>query len=260
MVTFKHFIESFSSGCSHSDILELIKKFKDNIKNKSLSYDDTYLPLQIIINCLEEHKIDDKDLEKLSYWVNKPDITQFLTDQKVNSILSLLDNYEKASAHHGVPSFKVPYDFKKRSFLVVLIKKLYPNYVIQPEIDGDFYELYRKYGDSVDVGMKLPFSDHVKNDAFFMKKSLGDYVKESGTDDYSHFFEMDSDLFDIEVYFHHKDRTVNSILLPYNKLKNGLTVDSFTNEFFDDIFELVHNRISMNTFVIINDTGEQNVR
>ena len=260
MVTFKEFLESFSSGCSHTEILALIKQFKDNIKNASLSYDDKYLPLRIVVDCFEEHKLEDKDLEKLSYWINYKANTPYLINQKTTAILAMLDKYETASAHHGVPSFKVPYDPSKNSFLVILIQKMDPRYLLEPDSSEDFEDIYRKYGDSVDICMKLPFNKNVVNDALYKRQSLVDYIKGTQSDNYSEFFVEDSNELNIELYFHNKNRKVDLVLLPNDILRTGLDVYSYNYNIFENLGEYVYYAIRDNKYIVINDTGEQNVR
>lgn len=270
MVTFKEFLESFSSGCSHTEILALIKQFKDNIKNASISYDDKYLPLRMVVNCFEEHKVDDKDLEKLSYWINYKANTPYLTNIKNTAILAMLDKYEIASAHHGVPSFKVPYDPAKSTFLVILIQKLDPRSVIEPEISGDFQDIYRQYGDNVDICLKIPFAGNVVQAALDKRQSILNYIRETGNDNYAELLVEDSNEVVIETYFHNKDRKIDSILLPNDTLRRGLDVDSYSYNIFANLNDYVYYALRDNKYhvlysrgyevFVINDTGEQNVR
>ena len=108
--------------------------------------------------------------------------------------------------------------------------------------------------------MKLPFNKNVVNDALYKRQSLVDYIKGTQSDNYSEFFVEDSNELNIELYFHNKNRKVDLVLLPNDILRTGLDVYSYNYNIFENLGEYVYYAIRDNKYIVINDTGEQNVR
>jgi hypothetical protein len=267
MVTFKQFFESISFGCEHSEVLALINQFKENIKNTSLSNDAKYLPVRMIIDCMQEGNLDKKDLEKLSYWLKYKANSDYFIRVKNTAILQLLDKYEKASLR-GIPKLEIPYDPTKPSFFVILKQNIDPRSVIKSNQAYSWmgsWDVYRKYGDRVDVAMKIPFKADVVHDALAKNQSIMDYIKETDdVDNINDFLDENSDLVAIETYMPNKDRVIYSVLQSNGNLVKGLGVDSYLPAIFDDLDLNLHimkklrdkHKYEPVLYHVINDTGE----
>lgn len=264
MVNFKEFFENYTNRCSESSILELIKKFRENVKNKSLSDEDKYLPIQMIIDCLQEHSVDNADLEKLHYYFQSPYTSRGTPNtarEKDQGILYLLDKYEKATAHHGTPSFKIPHDPNKPSYFVFVINNMPTRYVVEPLIRGSGW-VESKYGDKLDVALKIPVEKIFVKLAESKNESIGELLKseEFSENDFTSYLELDWNKMDVEVYYSKEGssngkRTARNVLLPTDTLRRGLDVENLSEEFLNNFSDYVYRSLQNNDYVIINDTG-----
>ena len=223
MKGFAKFFESVDS-CSESDINELIQQIQKADDENTLM-----LPVQILIDCLYERN----QFEIIN--TMKRIMAQKNFDSKKQQLSAIIENYLTHKKWHTYN----PDD---------------PSYAIFYHVT-DMDNLYndKNKAGKVGLGLKFIINPVVVNMARKQQKSIKDVLE---TIDNPSQALMTSNQLQIEEYM--PSETIDSIITPNGTLKPGNfnTDMEFSDEYFDDIDDIIYNQYKNQNFVVINDTKE----
>jgi hypothetical protein len=223
MKGFAKFFESVDS-CSESDINELIQQIQKADDENTLM-----LPVQILIDCLYERN----QFEIIN--TMKRIMAQKNFDSKKQQLSAIIENYLTHKKWHTYnpddPSYAIFYHLTD-------MDNLYKN---------------KNKAGKVGLGLKFIINPAVVNMARKQQKSIKDVLE---TIDNPSQALMTSNQLQIEEYM--PSETIDSIITPKGTLKPGNFNEDmeFSDEYFDDIDDIIYNQYKDQNFVVVNDTKE----